>query len=102
MAPGPSIMYCELTANLAISPERLLAQFHEDGRERGQSATVLHQHIQFDYQRARATRTALEAFRERVGVCRDFTHLAVTFSRCMTIPARYVTGYLGDIGIPRS
>ena len=60
----------------------------------------VHGHIQFDYQKARATRTALEAFRERVGVCRDFTHLAVTLCRCMNIPARYVTGYLGDIGIP--
>ena len=60
----------------------------------------VHGHIQFDYQKARATRTALDAFRERVGVCRDFTHLAITLCRCMNIPARYVTGYLGDIGIP--
>ena len=60
----------------------------------------VHGHIRFDYQKARATRTALDAFRERVGVCRDFTHLAVTLCRCMNIPARYVTGYLGDIGIP--
>ncbi|MBU1358555.1 MAG: transglutaminase family protein [Gammaproteobacteria bacterium] len=59
-----------------------------------------HNHLQFDYQRARATRTALEGYRERVGVCRDFTHLAITLCRCMNIPARYVTGYLGDIGIP--
>jgi transglutaminase-like putative cysteine protease len=60
----------------------------------------VHGHIQFDYHKARATRTALDAFQERVGVCRDFTHLAVTLCRCMNIPARYVTGYLGDIGIP--
>jgi transglutaminase-like putative cysteine protease len=60
----------------------------------------VHGHIRFDYQKARATRTALDAFGERVGVCRDFTHLAVTLCRCMNIPARYVTGYLGDIGIP--
>jgi transglutaminase-like putative cysteine protease len=60
----------------------------------------VHNHLRFDYQRARATRTALEGFRERVGVCRDFTHLAITLCRCMNIPARYVTGYLGDIGIP--
>ncbi|MGO4394586.1 transglutaminase family protein [Variovorax sp. M-6] len=59
----------------------------------------VHQHLRFDYQCARATRTALEAYRERVGVCRDFTHLAITLCRCMNIPARYVTGYLGDIGI---
>ena len=47
-----------------------------------------------------ANRTALEGFRERVGVCRDFTHLAITLCRCMNIPARYATGYLGDIGVP--
>lgn len=60
----------------------------------------VHHHIRFDYQCARANRTALEGFRERVGVCRDFAHLAVTLCRCMNIPARYVTGYLGDIGAP--
>jgi transglutaminase-like putative cysteine protease len=60
----------------------------------------VHQHIRFDYQQARANRTALDAFRERVGVCRDFTHLAITLCRCLNIPARYVTGYLGDIGVP--
>ncbi len=60
----------------------------------------VHNHLRFDYQLARPTRTALEAYRERVAVCRDFTHLAVTLCRCMNIPARYVTGYLGDIGIP--
>ena len=60
----------------------------------------VHQRIRFDYQQARATRTAVEGFREGVGVCRDYTHLAVTLSRCMNIPARYCTGYLGDIGVP--
>ena len=60
----------------------------------------VHRHIRFDYQNARATRTALEGFRERTGVCRDFTHLAVTLCRCMNLPARYCTGYLGDIGVP--
>ena len=60
----------------------------------------VHNHIRFDYMAARATRSAAEAFRERVGVCRDFTHLALTLCRCMNIPARYCTGYLGDIGIP--
>jgi transglutaminase-like putative cysteine protease len=59
----------------------------------------VHGHLRFDYQAARATRTALGGYRERVGVCRDFTHLAITLCRCMNIPARYVTGYLGDIGI---
>jgi transglutaminase-like putative cysteine protease len=56
-------------------------------------------HIAFGYQHARPTRTALEAYNERIGVCRDFQHLAVTFCRSLNIPARYVTGYLGDIGV---
>lgn len=60
----------------------------------------VHGHLKFNYQAARATRTALEGFRERTGVCRDFTHLAITLCRCMNIPARYCTGYLGDIGVP--
>jgi transglutaminase-like putative cysteine protease len=60
----------------------------------------VHNQIRFDYQRARPTRTAWEAYQEREGVCRDFAHLAVTFCRCMNIPARYCTGYLGDIGVP--
>ncbi|MGI8673167.1 MAG: transglutaminase-like domain-containing protein [Luteitalea sp.] len=62
----------------------------------------VHQRVAFSYPHARPTRTALDVFTERVGVCRDFQHLAVTFCRCMNIPARYVTGYLGDIGVPRS
>jgi transglutaminase-like putative cysteine protease len=57
-------------------------------------------HLRFDYQQARATRTAAEAYREGVAVCRDFAHLAITFCRCLNIPARYCTGYLGDIGVP--
>lgn len=60
----------------------------------------VHRHIRFDYQQARPTRTALEVYRERVGVCRDYMHLAITFCRCLNIPARYCTGYLGDIGVP--
>lgn len=57
-------------------------------------------HITFGYENARATRTAYEAWQERVGVCRDYAHLALTLCRCMNIPARYCTGYLGDIGVP--
>jgi transglutaminase-like putative cysteine protease len=60
----------------------------------------VHRHIAFGYPHADATRTAARAFAERRGVCRDFTHLAVTFCRCLNIPARYCTGYLGDIGVP--
>ena len=58
----------------------------------------VHRHIAFNYQNARATRSAAEAFRERTGVCRDYAHLAVTFCRCLNIPARYCTGYLSDLG----
>ena len=56
--------------------------------------------IAFDYQQARATRTAWGAWNERVGVCRDYAHLAIAFCRSMNIPARYCTGYLGDMGTP--
>jgi transglutaminase-like putative cysteine protease len=60
----------------------------------------VHAHLTYGYQFARSTRTAYEAHQERVGVCRDFAHLAVALCRCMNIPARYCSGYLGDIGIP--
>jgi transglutaminase-like putative cysteine protease len=60
----------------------------------------VHRQIRFDYLQARATRTASDSIRERVGVCRDFAHLAIALCRCMNIPARYCTGYLGDIGVP--
>ena len=61
----------------------------------------VHDHLEFGYQHARCDRTAAEGHEERIGVCRDFAHLAVTLCRCMNIPARYCTGYLGDIGVPR-
>ena len=60
----------------------------------------VHNHIVFGYEHARATKTAYEAYCEGRGVCRDYTHLAVAFCRCMNIPARYCTGYLPDIGVP--
>ena len=60
----------------------------------------VHKHIAFGYEHSRNTRTAFEAFQERKGVCRDYAHLAIAFCRCMNIPARYCTGYLGDIGTP--
>jgi transglutaminase-like putative cysteine protease len=56
--------------------------------------------ISFDYQGASSTRGALEAYHGRIGVCRDYAHLAITLCRCMNIPARYVNGHLGDIGVP--
>jgi len=60
----------------------------------------VHQHITFDYEHARPTKSAYEAYVEKTGVCRDYAHLAIAFCRCMNIPARYCTGYLGDIGVP--
>ncbi len=60
----------------------------------------VHDRIQFGYPHARPDRTAEQGHAERVGVCRDFAHLAVTLCRAMNIPARYCTGYLGDIGVP--
>lgn len=62
----------------------------------------VHTHVAFDYKTARPTKTAMDVFTERIGVCRDFQHLAVTLTRAMNIPARYVTGQLGDIRIPYS
>jgi len=59
-----------------------------------------HDRLQFSYANARDDRTAFDAHEERTGVCRDFAHLAITLFRCMNIPARYCTGYLGDIGVP--
>ncbi|HWE51919.1 MAG TPA: transglutaminase family protein [Bryobacteraceae bacterium] len=62
----------------------------------------VHSHITFNYQAARPTMSALDVYTERQGVCRDFQHLAITMCRAMHIPARYATGYLGDICVPRS
>jgi transglutaminase-like putative cysteine protease len=60
----------------------------------------IQKNIDFGYLHARPTKTALDTYVERTGVCRDFMHLACTFCRCLSIPARYATGYLGDIGVP--
>ena len=63
-------------------------------------ADFVHGKIRFDYKQARSTRGASDSMHEGVGVCRDFAHLAIALCRCMNIPARYCTGYLGDIGVP--
>jgi transglutaminase-like putative cysteine protease len=60
----------------------------------------VHQYITFGYRYARPTKTAWDVYTERTGVCRDFMHLSITFLRCLNIPSRYATGYLGDIGVP--
>jgi transglutaminase-like putative cysteine protease len=62
----------------------------------------VHDKITFNYNAARPTKTSTDVFIERFGVCRDFQHLAITLTRCMNIPARYVTGYIGDIRQPFS
>jgi transglutaminase-like putative cysteine protease len=92
--------YCD-TQKLS---DRAWAMFGEiaGGWQRVQAiCDYVHNQIEFGYHHARSDRTASEAHEERVGVCRDFAHLAITLCRCMNIPARYCTGYLGDIGVPR-
>ena len=91
--------YCdtEKLSNLAWS----LFGGIQGGWQRAQAiCDYAHGRIEFGYHHARGDRTASEGHQERRGVCRDFAHLAVTLSRCMNIPARYCTGYLGDIGVP--
>jgi transglutaminase-like putative cysteine protease len=91
--------YCE-TDHLSETAWRLF-EHSPPGWGRVQAiCDFVHSHIKFDYMAARPTRTAWEAWHERVGVCRDFAHLAVALCRCMNIPARYCTGYLSDIGVP--
>ncbi len=60
----------------------------------------VHQHIAFNYQNASSSRSAMDVYEGRTGVCRDFAHLAIALCRCMNMPARYINGYLGDIGVP--
>ena len=91
--------YCETDqlSNLAWS----LFGGTTPGWERVQAVVdYAHRRIEFGYHHARPTKTAYQAHEERKGVCRDFAHLSVTLLRCLNIPARYCTGYLGDIGVP--
>jgi transglutaminase-like putative cysteine protease len=91
--------YCE-TDLLTETAWRLFAQ-SPSGWGRVQSiCDFVNRHITFGYEHASPTKTAWGVFQERRGVCRDFAHLAITLCRCMNIPARYCTGYLGDIGVP--
>jgi len=92
--------YCEVDSELKETAWKLFGDF-PPGWPRVQAiCDFVHRHICFDYMEARDTRTAWDVYQERVGVCRDFMHLAITFCRCCNIPARYCTGYLGDIGVP--
>ncbi len=91
--------YCE-TDHLSQTAWTLFGQCPEGWPRVQAICDFVHSHVQFGYEFARPTKTALETFKERTGVCRDFAHLAIAFCRCMNIPARYCTGYLGDIGVP--
>jgi transglutaminase-like putative cysteine protease len=91
--------YCE-TDRLTEVAWQLFGQSPSGARRVQAICDYVHRHITFGYENARSTKTALEAFNEGKGVCRDFAHLAIAFCRCMNIPARYCTGYLGDIGMP--
>jgi transglutaminase-like putative cysteine protease len=91
--------YCEVDrlSNIAVE----LFGNIEPGWNRVQAiCDWVNRKVTFNYQHARPTKTALDVFTERIGVCRDYQHLAITFCRALNIPARYATGYLGDIGVP--
>lgn len=91
--------YCE-TDHLSDLAWKLFGGI-DGGWERVQAIVdYVHGRLSFGYRYARATRSAAQAHEERVGVCRDFAHLAIALCRCMNVPARYVNGYLGDIGVP--
>ena len=94
--------YCEVDSELQETAWSLFGHLPAGWPLVQAVCDFVHRHIQFDYMQARANRTALEVFRERAGVCRDYMHLAITFCRCLNMPARYCTGYLGDIGVPLS
>ena len=81
------------------SPEKI-AKNAPRFRERDGIGAPRHERIAFGYEHARVTRSASEAYEERRGVCRDYAHLAIAFCRALNIPARYCTGYLGDVRTP--
>ncbi len=93
--------YCEVDKMVPIAWE--LFGNTNPGWERVQAiCDWVHQKVTFGYAYARPTKSAFDVYAERMGVCRDFSHTALTLCRCMNIPARYTTGYLGDIGVPYS
>jgi transglutaminase-like putative cysteine protease len=94
-----SSRYCEVDKMLNIAGDLFAGVSPGWNRVQAVCAWV-YENVKFGYQYANPTRTALEVYTERHGVCRDFQHLAVTMCRALNIPARYVTGYLGDIGVP--
>lgn len=91
--------YCE--TDLLSEAAWALFEKSQTGAQRVQAiCDYVQQHIAFGYENARSTKTAWEVFTDKRGVCRDYAHLAIALCRCMNIPARYCTGYLGDIGMP--
>jgi transglutaminase-like putative cysteine protease len=91
--------YCE-TDKLSTIAWQLFSNAPTGGDRVQAICDFVHNHVTFGYQYADPTKTAWDVYNQRAGVCRDFAHLAVAFCRCMNIPARYCTGYLGDIGVP--
>ena len=91
--------YCE-TDRLSEDAWRLFADTPAGWARVQAICDFVHGHITFGYEHSRPTRTAAEAWTERVGVCRDYAHLAVALCRAMNIPTRYCTGYITDIGTP--
>jgi transglutaminase-like putative cysteine protease len=94
-----SSRYCD-SDNLADVAWSMFGAITGGSRRVKAICDFVHAKIRFSYPDARPTRSASDSMREGVGVCRDFAHLAIALCRCMNIPARYCTGYLGDIGVP--
>jgi transglutaminase-like putative cysteine protease len=91
--------YCEADRLTPVAWQ-LFSRTELGGKRVQAICDFVHQHISFGYEFASPTKSAWEVFHEKRGVCRDYAHLAIAFCRCMNIPARYCTGYLGDIRIP--
>ncbi len=91
--------YCE-TDRLSQAAWDLFGKSPEGWARVQAICDYVHRHITFGYEHASSMKSALEAFQQGKGVCRDYAHLAIAFCRCMNIPARYCTGYLSDIGVP--
>jgi transglutaminase-like putative cysteine protease len=92
--------YCE-TDRLSEIAWRLFSAIPPGWSQVQAIVDYVHSHIAFGYHHARPTKTAWDAWQEQAGVCRDYAHLAIALCRCMNIPARYCTGYLGDMDLPR-
>jgi transglutaminase-like putative cysteine protease len=92
--------YCEVDRMSAIAWD-LFGRTPETWERVQAVVDWVHDNVTFGYQFSRPTKTAFDVFTERQGVCRDFQHLTITFLRALNVPARYATGYLGDIGVPR-